>query len=67
MKFKKQKSNYTPNWIFNTRYDISDVKPYLEVDYLTLSVFVIYDSSIFNFSTFNNLYNMRQNIYRLYN
>jgi len=67
MKVRKQKSQYTPNWIFNIRYDISDVKPFLEVDYFTLSVYMIYDPYLLNTYTFNTLNESRTNIYRLYN
>jgi hypothetical protein len=49
MKTRKQKSFYTPNWIYNNQYDLSDNKPYLEVDYFTLSTFVLYDPMFFNY------------------
>jgi len=39
MKQRKQKSHYTPKWIFLVNFDFIDVKPFLEVDYLTLSFF----------------------------
>jgi hypothetical protein len=67
MKQRKQRSNYTPNWIFTTSFDFSDIKPYLEVDFFTLSVFVIYDSNYFLYSTPKDLFVTRHNIYRLYN
>ena len=67
MKTKKQKSNYTPLWIHNTRYDLSDVKPYLEVDYFTLSVFILYDPFFLYYSSPDDLPDSRVNIYKLYN
>jgi hypothetical protein len=66
-KLKKQKSYYTPHWIYLARYDLSDVKPYLEVDYFTLSLFMLYEPSfILNFTP-NDLPDFRINIFKLYN
>jgi len=67
MKTRKQRSSYTPLWIHNVRYDINDIKPYLEVDYFTLSAFVLYDPFFLNYSTPNDLPDSRLNIYKLYN
>jgi len=67
MKTKKRPSRYTPSWIFNTRYDNSDVKPYLEVDYLTLSVFLLQDPYLLVYYSPDNLPDTKLNIYRLYN
>jgi hypothetical protein len=67
MKRRKQRSHYTPNWIFKVRFDFLHVKSFLEVDYLTLSVFIIYDFSFFYFFKPNFFYDNKQLIYRLYN
>jgi hypothetical protein len=67
IKLKKQKSIYTPDWIFLLRYDISDVKPFLEVDYLTLSTFVIYEPTLQYSYSSTDIITHRPNIYRLYN
>ena len=67
MKRRKQRSNYTPNWIFNVRYDLNDVKPYLEVDYFTLSVVYIYEPYFINVFPIHDLAERRQQVYRLYN
>jgi hypothetical protein len=67
MKKKKQRSRYTPNWIFNVRYDLIDVRPNLEVDYFTLSVFYLYEPYLINIFPINDLSEKRHNIYRLYN
>lgn len=67
MKRRKQRSYYTPNWIFKVRFDFLHVKSFLEVDYLTLSVFIIYDFSFFYFFKPNFFYDNKQLIYRLYN
>jgi len=67
MKAKKQRSRYTPSWIFNVQYDMVDVKSYLEVDYFTLSSMVIYEPYLFDSQPINDLPELRQNIYKLYN
>jgi len=67
MKQRKQKSFYVPNWIYLTRYDISDIKPYLEVDYLTLSAIIIYNPYILTYNSPDEVVDYRPTIYRLYN
>jgi hypothetical protein len=67
MKRRKQRSNYTPLWIYHTKYDISDIKPFLETDFFTLSSILIYDNFIFDFYTPSWFIEDRQLIYRLYN
>ena len=67
MKTRKQHSYYTPNWVYNNRYDISDIKPYLEVDYFSLSAAVLYDPYVLDYHQPNDSIDTRINIYRLYN
>ena len=67
MKLKKQRSYYTPNWIYLARYDISDIKPFLEVDYFTLSAFVLYEPFTTYYYTPDESPDFRPNIYRMYN
>ena len=67
MKLKKQKSYYTPHWIYLARYDLSDVKSYLEVDYLTLSTFIIYNPYLLHYFAPDETPDWRATIYRLYN
>ena len=67
MKLRKQKSYYTPHWIYLARYDISDIKPYLEVDYMTLSVCVIYNPYLLYYYSPDDTPDLRSTIYRLYN
>ena len=67
MKSRKQKSNYTPLWIHYTKYDISDIKPFLETDFFTLSSILIYDNFMFDFYTPSWFIEDRQLIYKLYN
>ena len=67
MKLKKQRSYYTPNWIYLARYDISDVKPYLEVDYFTLSSVVLYEPFTTHYFAPDETPDFRPTIYRMYN
>lgn len=67
MKLKKQRSYYTPNWIYLARYDISDIKPFLEVDYFTLSAFVLYEPFTTYYYTPDEAPDFRPNIHRMYN
>ncbi len=67
MKQRKQKSHYTPNWIKNVRFDFTDVKPFLEVDFFTLSVFIIYDYNFITYYTPDDINTTRYNLYRIYN
>ena len=67
MKKRKTRSNYTPAWIFNVRFDTADVKPHLEVDYFSLSMLVIYDPYVTDYATPMDSADVRVNIYSLYN
>ena len=67
MKTKKTRSYYTPTWITKTRYDNYDIKPYLEVDYLTLSFFVLYEPFLTMYYSPDNLPDLRLGVYRMYN
>ena len=67
MKLKKQRSYYTPHWIHLTRYDISDVKTFLEVDYFTLSAFVLYEPFLTYYYAPDEAPDYRPNMYRMYN
>lgn len=67
MKNKKQQSYYTPNWIYQTRYDNTDVKPYLEVDFFTLSAFILTDTYIQYYHKIDDMPDLRNSTYILYN
>lgn len=67
MKQRKQRSRYTPKWIFLVDFDFIDVKPFLEVDYLTLSFFIVYDFRFFSFYKPERFTEEKYNLYRLYN
>lgn len=66
-KTKKQHSNYTPQWIYNHRFISEDIKCFLEVDYLSMSAFLIFNPFILNPTPINDIIENRQNIYRMYN
>ena len=67
IKLRKQKSFYTPDWVFLVKYDISDIKPFIEMDFFTLSAYVIYDPSTSSFSPPEDIITYRTNTFRLYN
>ena len=67
MKQVKQRSNYTPNWIFTTQYDFTDIKSFLEVDFLTLSAFILYDYNLLTYYSPEDIRVTRYNLFRLYN
>ena len=67
MKSKKQKSRNIPNWIFKSQDDFSDVKPFLEVDYFSLSLFVVYEPYTLYYYTPNKYIEPSVSLYRLYN
>lgn len=63
----KQQSNLMPNWILKNKNLITDVSKFIEVDYFTLSVFVIYEP--FNLLDINpyNFISARYGVINLYN
>lgn len=67
IKSLKQKSKYTPAYIYNMRFDMSDTKSYLEIDYFTLSFILIYDNFILDFNSPDDFPEMRHYVYRMYN
>lgn len=67
IKQRKQKSFYVPYWIYLTKYDSSDIKSYLEVDYLTLSAVVVYNPFILTYHSPAETFEYRPTVYRLYN
>jgi hypothetical protein len=67
MKSKKQKSYTIPDWVFTTKYDASDIKPFMEVDFFTLSIVIIYEPYITYYTTPSTLGLPKTQLYRLYN
>lgn len=67
MKNRKTKSQHIPTWVEKVRYDSIDVRPYIEVDYFTLSAFIIYDPFFTFYNKPDGLLDGRGNIFKLYN
>ena len=67
MKSRKQRSYSIPDWIFSSKYDFSDVKPFLEVDYFSLSFFVLYEPYTTYYYTPTKLQEPHTSTYKLYN
>lgn len=63
----KQRSTHLPDWIFRAGYKSFDIPKYLEVDYFTLSAFIIYEP--FSSSDFNPLTHLesRTSVLNMYN
>jgi hypothetical protein len=66
---RKQISRYIPNWVYDMRYDDFDTKPYLEVDYLTLSIFVLTEPHLISYYRAYDLPDLpiHHSVYRMYN
>jgi hypothetical protein len=67
MKQRKQRSQYVPLWVYNSRFDISDIKPNFEVDYFTMSSMMLYEPLLIDYYTPDDLPDHRHYTYRLYN
>lgn len=67
IKLRKQKSRYTPKWVYYSRFDNSDIKTYFEVDYFTMSMYVIYNPYILDYSAPDDTIDLRISIYKMYN
>lgn len=67
MKSRKQRSYSIPDWIFSSKYDFSDVKPFLEVDYFSLSFFLLYEPYTTYYYTPTKFQEPHISMYKLYN
>lgn len=67
VKLRKQKSRYTPKWIHYSRFDHSDIRTYFEVDFLTMSMMVIYNPYILDYYAPDSTIDLRISIYKMYN
>ena len=67
MKSRKQKSNTIPDWIFLTKFDLYDVKPFIEVDYFSLSLIIVYEPYFTYYNNTLDLTTPRLNTFRVYN
>jgi len=63
----KQKSSNFPDWILQSRIKPFDIPKYLEVDFFTLSTFVLYEPFLFNDFNPLNFIESRSTIFNMYN
>lgn len=63
----KQKSTHFPDWILESRIKSFDIPKYLEVDFFTLSTFVLYEPFVFNDFNPLNFIESRSTILNMYN
>ena len=67
IKRTKQKSFYTPNWIYLVKYDYTIIKSFFEVDFFTLSCYCLYNPFQFSHYSPKDFKVLRAPIVRLYN
>jgi hypothetical protein len=63
----KQKSFNIPNWVLLSRIKQSDIPKYLEVDFFTLSSFIVYEPFILSDFNPQTILESRTEIFNLYN
>jgi hypothetical protein len=64
---EKKKSYSFPKWITYSKNTIDDVSNFLETDYLTLSVFILYEPFVWSDLNTYNLIDQRFTVINLYN
>ena len=64
---EKKKSYSFPKWVLFSKNIIDDVSNYLEIDYFTLSIFIIYEPFLWNDLNAYNLIDQRFGVINLYN
>lgn len=64
---EKKKSYLFPKWVIFYKNSIDDVSNFLEIDYFTLSIFILYEPFTWNDLNSYNLIDQRFNIVNLYN
>lgn len=64
---EKKRSYLLPDWVLFSKYTNSDVSKFLEVDYLTLSIFVLYEPFLWNDINPYTILGTRFGIINLYN
>lgn len=63
----KKKSNNLPKWVLFSKNSFDDVAKFLEVDYFTLSIFVIYEPFLWSDLNIYNIINNKFSIINIYN
>lgn len=64
---EKQRSRRLPKWILFSKNTLDDVSKYLEVDYYTLSAFILYEPFMWSDLNYYNILNTRYSVINLYN
>ena len=67
MTVNKQRSQNLPDWVLNSRLKLFDIPKYLEVDFFTLSSFVLYEPFLANDLNSLNFLEARSEILNMYN
>lgn len=64
---EKQKSYLLPKWVLYSRHLIEDTARYLEIDFFTLSIFVIYEPFMWSDTDPYSILGIRYSVINLYN
>lgn len=64
---EKKRSFLLPKWILFSRNSLDDVAKYLEIDYFTLSFFVVFEPLTWSELNYYNVINVRYPVMGLYN
>jgi hypothetical protein len=67
MMANKQRSRNLPDWILTSRLKSFDIPKYLEVDFFTLSTFILYEPFLFNDLNSISYLESRSEITNMYN
>jgi hypothetical protein len=63
----KQRSNHFPNTLLKENFDDKDISKFLEIDFFTLSIFILFEPFFLRDITYSNFNNTRFNVINLYN
>ena len=63
----KQKSYHFPKWIYYSKNVNDDISKFIEVDFFSLSIIILYEPFIYYDLNFYNIYELKINILNLYN
>ena len=67
MELFKTKSHVYPDWILYEQNVEDDVSKYLEIDFFSLSILIIYEPFFINDLNLHNLYHVKHNVINMYN
>jgi hypothetical protein len=63
----KSRKTKLSNWILTNKYLMTDTSKFLEIDYLTLSILILYDPFLFTDFNIYSFFDNKYNIINLYN